>query len=397
MRNPVVPAVRRGLVCLLSCAALAAALPAVAAAPPSARAPRVKEQDRIPFTQRYYAVQRGGIARAANSAITCRESAARDGAAVMPCVTARTGKTPQGGKGRQGAGDGKSRPAAVPAVVANHGYDMFYTDVDDDPNTFNSSRAELALPKDAQVTYARLYWGGNLLVSEQKPHKDNGRVLVAEPGGAYKELLADSVIGHRTADGADAFQATADVTDLVRNSGPGMYTVAQINVAMGRTRVGAWGGWTLVVAYAKKGAPLRHLSLWDGFDTVTAEHRALRLDLGRMRIPVGGYGRLGMVAYDGDRGITGDSLTFEPHGARRAVPLTDPANSADDVFNSSITDSGRDRIRREPAHRNTLGYDSDVFDLRRALLTGADDIGVRIRTERDFLWLGALFLEADAG
>ena len=92
------------------------------------------------------------------------------------------------------------------------------------------------------MTYARLYWGGNLRVGEQKPPKDNGRVLIAEPGGAYKEVLADTVMGHRTAAGAtDAFQASADVTELVRKSGAGLYTVAQVNVAMGHSAAGRMG------------------------------------------------------------------------------------------------------------------------------------------------------------
>ena len=118
------------------------------------------------------------------------------------------------------------------------------------------------------MTYARLYWGGNLRVGEQKPPKDNGRVLIAEPGGAYKEVLADTVVGHRAAHGADAFQASADVTQLVRDSGQGLYTVAQVNVAKGRSAAGAWGGWTLVVAYENPAEPLRDLSVWDGFDAL---------------------------------------------------------------------------------------------------------------------------------
>jgi hypothetical protein len=382
MRIPVVPAVRRGLVCVLSCAAVSAALPASAA-------PQVKERPRIPFTERYHAVQRGGLVRAANSAVTCRRSAANDRTAAVSCLSARAGR----------------------GAAANHQYEMFYTDVDDDPNTFNSSRAELALPKDARVTYARLYWGGNLRVGEQKPPKDNGRVLIAEPGGAYKEVLADSVVGHRTANGADAFHATADVTKLVASSGPGMYTVAQINVAMGRSAVGAWGGWTLVVAYARKGAPLRHLSLWDGFETLAEGRRSFRVELGRKRVPVGGSGRLGLVTYDGDRGITGDSVAFEPH-PRRSVPLSASASDGGstsgsstsggsavgggDAFDSTITDPGAARHRREPAHSNTLGYDSDVIDLSPALLHGASDTAVRLGAARDYLWIGALFLEADA-
>ncbi|MFV2120967.1 DUF3344 domain-containing protein [Streptomyces sp. Act-28] len=362
MRIAVVPAVRRVLTCVLSCVVLSVALPADAT-------PRAEEQPRIPFAQRYYAVQHGGLVRAANSAVTCRSS----GAAGAPCVSARRGR-----------GD-----------AANHQYDMYYADVDDDPNTFNSSRAELVLPGEARVTYARLYWGGNLRVGEQKPPKDNGRVLIAEPGGAYKEVLADSVVGHRTANGADAFQATADVTELVRDSGPGMYTVAQVNVAMGRTAVGAWGGWTLVVAYARKGDPLRHLSLWDGFETLAEGRRSTRVGIGPMRVPVGGSGRLGLITYDGDRGITGDSVAFEPH-PRRTVPLTDSANAPGDAFNSTVTDSGEARVRREPDHRNTLGYDSDVIDLSPALLHGASHPVVRLGAARDYLWLGALFVEADA-
>ncbi|MFD3352804.1 DUF3344 domain-containing protein [Streptomyces fradiae] len=366
MRIPVVPAVRRGLVCVLSFAALAAVLPASAA-------PRAQERPRIPFTERYHAVQRGGLARAANSAVTCRAaSSPRDSAAAPRCSSARSGK-----------------PAA-----ANHQYDMFYTDVDDDPNTFNSSRSELVLPKGAKVTYARLYWGGNLRVGEQKPPKDNGRVLIAEPGGAYKEVLADSVIGHRTANGADAFQATADVTRLVASSGPGLYTVAQINVAMGRTAVGAWGGWTLVAAYARPGSPLRHLSVWDGFETLAEGRRSVRWPLGTMRVPVGGTGRLGLVTYDGDRGIDGDTLAFEAHPGR-AVALAGTAKGGD-VFDSTVADGGAARIRREPAHHNTLGYDSDVVDLSPALVHGASDTAVRIGAARDYLWLGALFVEADA-
>ncbi|URM90318.1 DUF3344 domain-containing protein [Streptomyces sp. MRC013] len=366
MRIPVAPAVRRVLVCLLSCAALSTALPAAAA-------PRAGERPRIPFAQRYHAVQHGGLARAANSAVTCRHSAAGGGAAEDPCVAARLGE----------------------GAAANHQYDMFYADVDDDPNTFNSTRAELVLPEEARVTYARLYWGGNLRVGEQKPPKDSGRVLVAEPGGAYKEVLADSLVGHRTANGADAFHATADVTRLVRDSGPGMYTVAQINVAMGRTAVGAWGGWTLVVAYAQEDAPLRHLSLWDGFETLAEGRRSFRLDTGPMRVPMGGSGRLGTVVYDGDRGLAGDHVAFEPHPGR-TVPLTGSANAPGDAFDSTVTDSGGTQIRRRPAHRNTLGYDSDVIDLSPALRRGASDTAVRLGAARDYLWLGALFLEADA-
>jgi hypothetical protein len=281
---------------------------------------------------------------------------------------------------------------------------MFYTDVDKDPNTYNSTRAELRVPRGATVSYARLYWGGNLRVGEQKPPKDNGRVLVAEPGGAYKQVRADRLIGHRTVGGADAYQASADVTRLVRGSGAGMYTVAQLNVAMGRSGVGAWGGWTLVAVYEKDDAPLRRIALWDGFESFDAKHNRGHVDFGAMRVPAGGSGRLGVVAYDGDSGITGDSLKVVTSAAGsnaksnrgKGVSLTNKSNKSGDVMNSSITDAGSKQIKRQSAYANNLGYDSDVFDLRGAFSHGGDRLSVRFGTGRDSVWLGAFFVEAEA-
>lgn len=271
---------------------------------------------------------------------------------------------------------------------------MFYIDVDRDPNTYNSSRGEVRVPPGARVSYARLYWGGNLRVGEQKPPKDNGRVLIAEPGGAYKEVLADTVVGHRVARGADAFQASADVTELVRSSGSGLYTVAQVNVAMGRSAAGAWGGWTLMVAYENAAEPLRHLAMWDGFDAL-ARGGGQRVGPVTMTLPERARGTVGLVAYDGDRGNRGDSLTVST-GRGPAVPLGNAANPRDDVLNSTISEPAALATGRTPAYSNTLGYDSDVLELGDEIRRGGDQLAFRIVSQRDAAWVGALFVAVDA-
>ena len=371
MRNSLGPPLRHATAGVLALASLCAPGGARAAdAPPAA------EAERLPFAQRYHATQHGGIVRAANAAISCR--AAPTAGATPACPAVREGRT-----------------------AVNSEFDMFYVDVDVDPNTYNSSQAEVRLPQGARVTYARLYWGGNLRVGEQKPPKDNGRVLIAEPGGAYKAVLADTVVGHRVARGADAFQASADVTDLVRESGRGLYTVAQINVAMGRSAVGAWGGWTLVVAYENPAEPLRYLSLWDGFDTFgstplspAGSTAGKEFRLHGLDIPPGAGGRAGLVGYDGDRGRTGDSFMFST-GNRTRTALTDPVNPSDDVLNSTISEPGEAPAARVPAYVNTLGYDSDVFDLSGGLRRGGDQLAVRLVSHRDAAWAGALFVAVD--
>ncbi|MEV0776654.1 hypothetical protein [Streptomyces sp. NPDC050428] len=202
-----------------------------------------KEATRIPFRERYHAVQHGGIVRAANSAVTCRTT------------------------------------------------------------------------------------GRNLRVGEQKPPKGNGRVLIAEPGGAYKEVLSE----RRRVPGAAGRRSS-------RTSGPG-------------TRCAIW--------------------------------------------PSGGAGAIGVVSYDGDPGTGGDSVTVRT-GRGIASSVSDSANPTHDVMNSSIADDGSNHIKRQPAYKNTLGYDSDVFDLREALVSGGDTMNVSFRTGCDSVWLGAFFVAVDA-
>ncbi|MEV6314906.1 DUF3344 domain-containing protein [Streptomyces sp. NPDC051776] len=353
----------RYALCALSAVAVAVALPQ------SVAVPAENEASQVPFVERYRAVQHGGIVRAANASVTCESAVTK--------TSASCAQVQKGGAGR------------------NNNYEMTYVDVDKDPNTYNSSRAELRLPKNANVTYARLYWGGNLLAGEQKPSKDNGRVLLAEPGGDYKEVRADTTMGHRTAEGADAYAASADVTEIVRYSGPGAFTVGQVNSAKGHSSPGTYGGWTLVVAYSDPSSPLRTLSVWDGFQTVNADRPDYFLELEELNVPAKGKGSLGLVAYDGDRGLGSNALGVAADEGK-PVMLRDTANPADDAMNSTISTNGKTAAGRQPAHVNTLGYDSDVFDVTSAFKTGAEDLTVGFGTNKDGYHLGALFLQADA-
>ncbi|MFC9241874.1 hypothetical protein ACFTZK_36295 [Streptomyces decoyicus] len=349
----------RGVVCALASLALPASLSSASAAP----AP--EEFPRIPFSERFHVTQHGGITRAANTSITCERAVRR---AATPCTAAQRG----------GAG-------------TNGHYRMAY--VDSDARTSHSSSADLRIPAGSRVSYARLYWGGNLRAGERKSAKDNGRVLIAEHGGRYKEVLADTLTGHRTTAANGGFQASADVTELVRKSGAGAYTVAQINGAMGHSAAGAWGGWTLVAVYQNSKQPLRRIALWDGFQSLGKHRRSFSVRLNGLRIPAHSHGRAGVVAYDGDRGRGKDTLSVRA-GRHRAQKVGDSANPANDVMNSTITELGR-QAKRRPACRNTLGFDSDVFDIGPALRSGGDRLAFRFTTRNPGYLLGALFLQTD--
>ncbi|MEV7289551.1 DUF3344 domain-containing protein [Streptomyces sp. NPDC093252] len=351
---------RRATVGGLALAALVG-LPALTA-PDGARARGLAapaaEAERIAFAERHRAVQHGGFVRAANTSLTC--------AATPACGATRDGAP--------GGGD----------------FAMEYVDIDGDPRTDNSSRAEVRLPDGAQVTYARLYWGGNLLAGERRPARDTARVLLAAPGGGYGEVLADTAVGRRTARGADAYQASADVTRQVRAGGAGLWTVAQVGAARGRSASGTWAGWTLVVAYEHPAEPLRRLTLWDGFEALDRAGHEIRVT--GLGAPAGATGQVGLVAYNGARATGPDTLAVSAD-RRAPAPLGDASNPYEDVLNSTVTGTPG---RREPAFEQTLGYDSDVFELGRALERGGDQLAFRLVSQPDAAWAGVLFVAVEA-
>lgn len=125
----------------------------------------------------------------------------------------------------------------------------------------------------------------------------------------------------------------------------------------------------------------------------SGEERVVRPD--RSELPGHVRGRVGPVAYNGDRGRGGDSLSVST-GRGTPTALGDLANPRDDVLNSTISGSGPGAPRRVPSYANTLGYDSDVLELGEGIRGGGDQLAFRIVSQRDAAWIGALFAAVDA-
>ncbi len=202
-------------------------------------APAVARADR-PFGIRYTTNDVGSIAFAANTLMTCPDSAAT-------CANARLGG--QGG-----------------TLGNNNGYAMTYVDVDGPGNgTFDSSTATLVLPPDAFVLFAGLYWAGDTSAGARGTGAPTpaarGTVLLRVPGAAaYGAVSAATLDSNGT-----RFSGFANVTDSVRQAGPGAYTVANVQSGTGEDRYGAWD---LVVAYRDPTQPARNLTVFDGLATI---------------------------------------------------------------------------------------------------------------------------------
>lgn len=277
--------------------------------------------------------------------------------------------------------------------VTNNDVTMRRIDTDNDPNTNNSSSATLNLPTGSTVLFAGLYWSG---VSTSANNRAN--VSFSPPGGTGSSLTASNVYTYSTS----AYQSFADVTATVKAAGSGVYTVG--NIASTQTS-GAWGGWTLVVAFKNSSLPTRNLAVFDGFQYAGSASQPVDIAVSGFLTPSLGTvnSTIGVVAYDGDRGANEGasatppgSLKFGPSTSQLS-PVYNAVNPINDVFNSTISALGSNvTAGRDPMYTNTLGLDIDTFTPNTPLPNGSTSAVVRvIGTSGDVIYPGVITLATD--
>ena len=121
------------------------------------------------------------------------------------------------------------------------------------------------------------------------------------------------------------------------------------------------GGWALEVFYEDPTQPSRNITVFDGFQFVTAASEGgvpITLKLDGFLTPRSGpvRSRVGLVAFEGDLGLTGDSALL--NGREK---LTNPTNPQDNYFNSSLSTRTGTFTAKRPDFLNQLGFDGDVL------------------------------------
>ena len=172
-------------------------------------------------------------------------------------------------------------------------------------------------------------------------------------------LLGGSAIGSADFTGTpqgSIYQSFADVTSLVQAAGSGTYTVANVQAALRDANgnlpyMGSYAGWSLVVAYSDPAAPERNLTVFDGYAVQQSNDPNLNIPISGFVAPPKGAvnAEIGVVAYEGDLGTTGDSM------ALNGKQLSDAANPANNFFNSVISNLGVAANGQEPELREPDG------------------------------------------
>ncbi|MGQ0463918.1 MAG: Ig-like domain-containing protein [Sporichthyaceae bacterium] len=271
----------------------------------------------------------------------------------------------------------------------NNSFAMVFTDVDSDATTFNSSSSQLPIPAGASVLWAGLYWAGDLQAPSggtavRDANAKNTVRLSTPKSGGYRGVTAAAadVVTSTANDGkATPYSGFADVTSLVSAGGAGTYTVANIQAAQGDDR---FAGWALVVAYNDPNAPMRNLTVFDGFGVLQSSDKSTSMTVSGFQTPPSGTVRtqVGAVSYEGDFGYTGDQLQLN------GTNLTDAQNPVGNTFNSTVSEggvllAGRTPADRNPNDRNLFGVDIDRMDASGILGNNAKTATLKATTDSD--------------
>src|SRR5262245_32875421 len=261
--------------------------------------------------------------------------------------------------------------------VNNQNFTMQYVDVDGDPSTFSSSTATLSLPSGATVLFAGLYWGGFSASASRNTAK------LAVPGGGYSVITAQQLdtIG-------SAYQGFRDITTQVRTSGNGTYRVADIQSTPGGSDV--WGGWSIVVVYHLDTALPRNLTVADGY-VFAGPGNSVNLSISGFLTPPTGtvQAGVGIVAYDGDAGHTGEDLILN------STTLSDALNPANNVFNSTLSIDGVRFSAKSPDYVNQLGFDADILAANGVLGNGSTSATVTLQSASDRYYAGGIIFKTE--
>ena len=243
-----------------------------------------------------------------------------------------------------------------------------------------SSSANLVIPPGASVAKAWLFWGAKDPNPSLVAAKYN-QVQLSDPQSATAHDLSGPVT--RLTESDQGIFATVDVTQIVQSGGSGTYTFASLG-GYATPGKNVAGGWSLVVVTHEDAAPERVILVMDGLVAYNAS-AGQSLPLGGLgpASTVGRTARLGMVAWDGDRG-SNDSMTLVVGGVK--MPVADQLHPVNDVMTS---------VAAPDVTENTLGFDASLIDVRLDSSSTASSSNGLLTLElsaSEQIWLGALTL-----
>lgn len=290
--------------------------------------------------------------------------------------------------------------AARTASGSNNGFAMAMSDVDGDPATYNSSRATVSIPAGTRVKSARLQWGGIKEGSFCEGGSIAGSAFPAgrtslqpvvltvgdgEPGNVSAREYTSDTGSSPTSTGSRYYSAEADVTSSFADLAAGTSTTITVGNVFTGAGVACHGGWSVIVVYEVVEPTCttqqRRIFMYDGHVRQGANNVPTTITISGFRVsdvPAS----LGVTAYEGDYGVTGDALRI--NGTVMAEPGTGATNN---FFNSNAMGAS------DPAYLNNFSTDAKKLNVPATVIkVGDTSASVSMSTSGDAFLLQSLVL-----
>jgi uncharacterized repeat protein (TIGR01451 family)/MYXO-CTERM domain-containing protein len=254
------------------------------------------------------------------------------------------------------------------------------------------STSMLNLPAGATVTHAFLYWG-----ARHASATADTAVVLDRPGGFSQNVAATASFNAAAGAGQFYYQSVANVTSVVQANGNGAYRVFGVDSVSlpNLNQEVAYAGWYLVVFYSLASDPPRNLALFDGLDLVQ-NGAPQSASLSGFLVPAAGFtAKLGVVTFEGDFDVTGDSLRFGVAPLDDTDRLSDALNPLTNFFNGTRSNLGAavsvagDLPRLSGAAGSMSSLDYDVVDITNRVTAGQTSADIQATSTGDVYLLAA--------
>lgn len=235
-------------------------------------------------------------------------------------------------------------------------------------SVLTSSSAQLSLNPNDEIEKAYLYWAG--CGTGDFDVKLNGQAIRPDRTFSLQRIVSNLVF--------DYFSAFKEVTDQVRATGNGNYTLSDLDVSdfidFHAQRSTNFAGWAIIVVYKNPSLSLNQLNVYDGMQAVPDE---VNITLNSLNVIDNNDAKIGFLAWEGDSGIAVNE-TLRINGSPIGSPPLNPINNAFNGTNS-LTNS------------NVLyNMDLDVYPIQNNIAVGDTTAQIQLTSSQDFVMINAI-------
>jgi gliding motility-associated-like protein len=238
------------------------------------------------------------------------------------------------------------------------------------PSIFTSSSANLDLNPNDVIEKAYLYWAGS----------GTGDFNVNLNG---QNITPDRTFEFKTAS-LDYFSAFKDVTNQIKQTGIGNYTLSELDVSpfIGQHYLikTNFAGWCIIIIYQNPSLTLNQLNIYDGFQIVPNE---VNITLTNLNVIDNKNAKIGFLAWEGDSGLA-ENETLSINGNPISNPPLNPVNNAFNGTNSNTNSS------------TLYNMDLDVYSIENNISIGDTSAEIKLSSGRDVVLINAIVTQLNS-